>query len=166
MALRGGPFTGGGSLQQMISLVDLPPTLLDVAGVPIPPAWQGRSILPLVNREKVDWPEEAFVQISESQVGRAVRTKRWKYSVSAPDKNAVTDMGSAVYREEFLYDLYADPYELNNLIGLASHRAVADRMRDRLLARMAQAGEPPATIQPAESRPGGQKHVSAAEVEL
>ena len=72
------------------------------------------------------WPEEVFIQISESQVGRAIRTQRWKYGVDAPDKDGWRDPGSDRYVEEFLYDLVADPYELTNLIGLQSHAEVAD----------------------------------------
>ena len=34
--LHGGAFTGGGRIAQMVSLVDLPPTLLDAAGIPVP----------------------------------------------------------------------------------------------------------------------------------
>ena len=47
------------------SLIDLPPTLLDAAGLPVPETMQGRSILPLVRDTGADWPEEMFVQISE-----------------------------------------------------------------------------------------------------
>ncbi|MEU2072856.1 hypothetical protein [Streptomyces sp. NPDC013489] len=46
---------------------------------------QGRSLLPLVGGgADPDRPESVLVQISEDQVGRAVRTERWKYVVSAP----------------------------------------------------------------------------------
>jgi arylsulfatase A-like enzyme len=142
MAFDGGCFSGGGSLQGMVSLVDVPPTLLDACKIPIPEDMQGHSILPLMrDKKQADWPEEVFVQISESQVGRCVRTKRWKYSVEALDKNPTQDSGSEVYTETFLYDLEHDPYELNNLIGLKSHQKVAEVMAERLKARMAQAGE-------------------------
>ncbi|MEZ4559755.1 MAG: sulfatase-like hydrolase/transferase [Caldilineaceae bacterium] len=112
-AIQGPGFDGGGRLNQLVSLVDLPPTLLDAAGLPIPESMEGRSILPLAQREDVaDWPEEVFVQISEAQVGRAVRTKRWKYCVDAPDKHGSRDPGADVYVEQYLYDLESDPYEL------------------------------------------------------
>ena len=148
-AVQGGPFQGGGRLSQLVSLIDLPPTLLDVAGIPIPPAMQGASILPLVNRQAVDWQDEVFVQISESQVGRAIRTRRWKYAVAAPDRHGWDDAASDRYIEANLYDLFADPYELHNLAGYESHRAVSDVLRGRLLQRMQQAGEAEARIEPA-----------------
>ena len=54
------------------------PTLLDAAGIDVPAHMQGRSLLPLLKGVSDEWPEEVFVQISEAQTGRAVRTQRWK----------------------------------------------------------------------------------------
>ncbi|MEJ7652263.1 MAG: sulfatase/phosphatase domain-containing protein [Chloroflexia bacterium] len=121
-AFRGGPFDGGGRLRELVSLVDLAPTLLDAAGLTVPDDMQGRSILPLLRGERHGWPEEVFVQISESEVGRAVRTGRWKYSVVAPDSDPALEAGCDRYVEQHLYDLEADPYELTDLLGLESHR--------------------------------------------
>jgi len=162
-AISGPGFNNGGQLRELTSLVDLPPTLLDAANIEVPASMQGRSILPLVNREKIDWPEEIFVQISESEVGRAVRTHRWKYCVHAPDKNGNRDSGSSHYVEEFLYDLRADPWELNNLAGFESHREVADVMKERLIKRMIEAGEAAPLVENAPSRRAGQRTVSSAE---
>lgn len=159
LAISGPGFSGGGRVQEMISLLDLPPTLLDACGLPIPESWVGHPALPLLHREKTNWPDDVFLQISESQVGRAVRTQRWKYSVTAPGRNGNLDPGAEEYGEDALYDLLADPYELNNLIGLDSHAGVTSTMRARLLRRMIEAGEPEPRIHPAESRPGGQKIV-------
>ena len=163
-AHRQGPgFDGGGRIQQLVSLVDLPPTLLDAAGLPVPEEMQGRSIVPLLHGNAAEWPEEVFIQISESQVGRAVRTHRWKYSVVAPDKEGWRDPAADHYIEEYLYDLEADPYELTNLLGYESHQKVAAVMRERLIRRMVEAGEAAPTIEVAPSRPSGQRRVSDAE---
>jgi arylsulfatase A-like enzyme len=148
-ALSGPGFDGGGRMQKLVSLVDLPPTLLEAAGLPVPPGMQGRSLLPLLRREPVEWPEEVFVQVSESQVGRVVRTRRWKYGVVAPEKHGWLEMDSDTYVEDYLFDLQHDPYELTNLIGLYSHQQVAEVMRQRLLRRMVEAGESrPKIIEP------------------
>ncbi len=158
-------FQGGGQLQQLVSLIDLPPTLLDAAGLPIPKEMQGRSILPLTRGKADGWPEEVFIQVSESQVGRAVRTHRWKYGVAAPGKDGWKDSASDHYKEEALYDLQVDPCELTNLIGFESHRKVADVMRDRLIRRMIEAGEKKPVIALAPSRPSGQRTTSSEEVQ-
>ena len=163
-AISGPGFEGGGQLAELVSLVDLPPTLLDAAGLPIPAAMEGRSILPLVRRQATEWPQEVFVQISESQVARAIRTQRWKYCVNAPDGVGWRDAGSDRYVEEALYDLHADPYELENLAGVDAFRAVADELRARLIARMVAAGEAAPLIEDAPVRAGGQRALSIAEV--
>ncbi|SDD48177.1 Arylsulfatase A [Paenibacillus sp. UNCCL117] len=163
-AVWGPCFRGGGRITELVSLLDLPPTLIEAAGGTVPAAMQGRSLLPLMRRERMDWPQEAFVQISESQVGRAIRTKRWKYSVSAPDKDAIADSGSSRYAEEFLYDLKADPWELNNLIGSRAHNEIKQSLRERLLRRMAEAGEPKAVIEPVPEEPVGQLALTARDL--
>lgn len=153
-AFHGPGFEGGGRLNQMVSLIDLPPTLLDAVGLPVPDTMQGKSILPLVNRERVEWQNEAFIQISESQVGRAIRTPRWKYAVTAPDKDGWNDAASDTYIEAELYDLLADPYELYNLAGFETHRVVCDVLRGRLTRRITLAEGQEPIIEPAPMRQG------------
>jgi len=162
-AWSGPGFQGGGQITEMVSLIDLPPTLLDAAGIPVPEAMQGRSLLPLAQKREVEWPEEMYLQISETEIGRVVRTQRWKYEVVAPSGDPWKDACAEEYIEYSLYDLQADPYELTNLAGLDSHRQVADLLKERLLKRMEQAGEKRAKIIPAEARPGGQRRVSPEE---
>jgi arylsulfatase A-like enzyme len=152
-ALCGPGFDGGGRVSHLVSLLDLPPTLLNAAGIAVPEEMQGRSLLPLLRREAADWPEEHFAQISESQVGRCVRTRRWKYSVSAPDKNGWRDPSAETYTEEFLYDLLADPWELNNLVTSEAHAEVRAVLRERLTRRMVAAGEAAPAIVPSPEPP-------------
>jgi arylsulfatase A-like enzyme len=162
-AINGPGFQGGGQIQELVSLIDLPPTLLAAAGIKVPDVMEGRSVLPLTRGENSNWPEEVFIQISESQVGRAVRTQRWKYSVSAPDKHGWDDSDSDHYIEEFLYDLEADPYELHNRIGLESHQKVAAVMRERLIRRMTEIEEIEPSIEIAPPKPAFQFRVSDEE---
>ena len=164
--MQGPGFNGGGRIEELISTVDIPAKLLDAAGLPVPEHMQGRSALPLVRGERDGWPEEVFIQISEAQVGRAVRTHRWKYSVVAPDKAGRQDSCSDHYVEEFLYDLEADPYELANLVGLESHAEVAAVMRGRLIRRMVEAGESAPTIELAPSWKAPFRRVSSEEAQL
>lgn len=134
-ALSGPGLDGGGMIREMTSLVDLPPTLLDATGIPVPEQMQGRSIMPLVCKRRIDWPQEAFIQISEAQVGRAIRTERWKYCVEAPDKGTwqAGQRGASTYVEQYLYDLQADPYELNNLVGFDAYSQIKIELKNRLL---------------------------------
>ena len=165
--LSGPGFTGAGQLPELVSLIDLPPTLLDAAGIDVPDQMQGRSIMPLVRREEsVEWPDEVFVQISEAQTGRAVRTHRWKYGVDAPQDDGPRTAGADRYEEQYLYDLAYDPYELTNLIGSQAHDPVAEVMRQRLCRRMEEAGEAVPRIVAADRSGKGQRRVSDTEAHM
>lgn len=159
-----GPGLRGRRLDELVSLIDLPPTLLDAAGLPIPSAMQGRSLMPLVRGEAVDWPDAVFIQISESQVGRALRTDRWKYGVNAPGKDGNVDAGSDVYEDEYLYDLHADPHELTNLVEMESYAGVLDGLRARLIAAMVDAGESAPEIRPRPHIPSRQRAVELDQI--
>ncbi len=166
-AFCGPGFEGGGRVEELVGLMDLPPTLLEAAGLPVPPAMEGHSLVPLL-RERgraVPWQDDVYIQISESQTGRALRTRRWKYSVSDPGADGYTDIASARYVEEFLYDLQADPYELTNLAGVESHRELSRLLAARLLKHMRARGEPEAEIVPAPARPSGIRYVEEEELE-
>ena len=68
--------------------------------------------------------------MSESEVGRALRTDRWKYYVHAPDAGDVP--AADQYVERAWYDLTADPYELDNLAGVPASQPVLEQQRTRL----------------------------------
>ena len=86
--------------------------------------------------------KKVFVQISEAEVGRAIRTRRWKYSVFAPDELGKRDIGIDSFVERYLYDLHADPYENVNLVGRGGYyRKIADNLMSRLKRCMAEVGE-------------------------
>ena len=130
-------FDGRGVHDGMVSLIDLPPTLLDAAGIAPPQGMQGRSLL----RDVPGPDDDVFIQVSEDHVGRALRTRRWKYEVIAPDGDGWNDMDAPRYVEAHLFDLEADPHELHNLVTAPEHIGLRARLRERLMARMAAAGE-------------------------
>ncbi|GAA4690450.1 sulfatase [Phytohabitans rumicis] len=143
------PGRTGPAPRRLVSLIDLPPTLLDAAGLPVPAQMQGRSILAEAGEpDDDDHDDDVFVQISESQVGRALRTRRWTYAVVARDADGWDDPGASEYGEDLLYDLDADPHELTNLAGRPEYADVAADLRRRLIARMVAAGEPAPVISP------------------
>jgi len=149
MVACGPGFRGGKVIDGLVSLIDVPPTFLAAGGVETPGHMKGRALQGLVEGVAANWPEEVCLQISEAQVGRAVRTKRYKYSVSAPDKAGGQDPSSGSYLEEYLYDLEQDPHERENLVrdpGLADVRARRAEPRTR---RRGEAGEAEPVIGPA-----------------
>ena len=150
--LASGPgFPAGARVSDLVSLIDLPPTVLQAGGVAPPEAMQGRPLQGLANGAAAGWPGDIFAQISESHVGRCVRTARWKYSVRAPGLHGGAQPGAERYVEDCLYDLEADPHELNNLAASPAHAAVRDELAARLKRRMVAAGEREPVIEPAET---------------
>jgi arylsulfatase A-like enzyme len=119
MVISGPGFEGGKVIDDLVSLIDIPPTFLETAGIPVPSYMRGRALNPLAAGKAVDWRQEVYFEISESHIGRAIRSKKWKYEVSIPDhmgKNGGNCPGGDVYYETYLYDLESDPLELNNLV--------------------------------------------------
>ncbi len=146
LVLRGPGLAAARVVPEPVSLVDVPATLLSAAGLPVPAAMHGRDAMALVRRDGADWDDEVFIQISEYLVGRALRTSRWKYSVSAPDKHGWQDSASDHYVEHHLYDLHADPWEQVNLVGRREYDPVRADLKARLGKQMVRAGEPEPTI--------------------
>lgn len=88
--------------------LDIPPTILDIAGIMGKEFFQGTSLLPLLEKEKVDgWRKFAVSTYNGQQFGlytqRMIRTKEWKYIWNTVDVDE-------------LYNLEEDPFELNNVI--------------------------------------------------
>lgn len=140
MIAWGGDFIGKGRREEMVSLIDIPRTLLDIADIAVPETWQGNSLRQLVRGEKNDWPDAVFAQISEAETGRCIRTKDYKYSVKAPvhDRNKGE---SDIYAEDKFYVLEKDPFERNNLVGDPEWKDVRRELKEKLLRFMEQAGE-------------------------
>lgn len=143
LALSGPGFEGGRRIDHPVSTLDLPPTLLDAVGISVPATMQGRSLL------RPGTPDAVLFQVSESEVGRGIRTDRWKYYVTAPGADGWRDREAVHYVESALYDLDHDPYELENLIGWNTTARVAATLREALTRRMIEAGEPEPVVEPA-----------------
>jgi uncharacterized sulfatase len=148
MIACGPGFRDGQVISELVSLIDIPPTVLAAAGADVPEPMRGRPLQQLVKGSAADWPQEVFLQISESQVGRAIRTARWKYSVYAPDKDGGQDANSEQYVEQYLYDLRCDPHERNNLVADPAYADVRAELAEILKRRMVEAGESTPTIEP------------------
>ncbi|MFI5690411.1 sulfatase-like hydrolase/transferase [Kribbella sp. NPDC051586] len=139
LVVEGPGYRGGARVSTPVSTVDVVPTLLDAAGIALPDHLDG---VPL--RESAR--DGVLIQVSESEVGRALRTDRWKYYVHAPSAGDVP--AADTYVERALYDLDADPYELDNLIDSVNHQEIASGLREQLLAEIARVEGQPATVTP------------------
>jgi uncharacterized sulfatase len=149
MVISGPGFNGGQSRSELTNLIDTPPTVLKAAGLDVPEYMVGRPLQDLSENRAEDWREEVFMQISESHCGRAIRTQKWKYSVRAPGASGGTRYADR-YVEDFLYDLESDPHERNNLVADPRYDEIRRSLRQRLKARMDEAGEPEPEIEAAQ----------------
>jgi arylsulfatase A-like enzyme len=99
----------------LVSSVDIAPTVLDLAGAPIGPQVQGRSLVPVLKGDTAGWRQAVLVEFTSYENPfphlvdmdyRAIRTDRYKYIhwIKFPDLDE-------------LYDLAEDPLEQHNLAG-------------------------------------------------
>jgi uncharacterized sulfatase len=165
MVLRGPGFEGGKVADAFTSLLDVPATLLNAAGVEVPAHWHGQ---PLQELGAEDWRTVHMSQLSESQVGRCLRTERWTYSVRVPgapwaERGELPPMDAEVYVEDFLYDNAADPDQLNNLAADPDYAEVRAELRRLLLRELRKAGEPSARLEPAPGAGPDPRVLGAAE---
>ncbi|HEY6738353.1 MAG TPA: sulfatase-like hydrolase/transferase [Actinopolymorphaceae bacterium] len=107
-----------------VSLTDIPPTLCDLAGAPVPEPYDGRSLLPLLDAgaSTDEWPDLITAEFHGHHFPypqRMIRTRTHKLVVNPADENE-------------LYDLRLDPHELHNRYR---HPELAD-VRQELMSRL------------------------------
>ena len=132
LVIAGGPFCGGKSVDALVSTASLPKTILALAGVDVGDAMIGENLLDVVQNRNPERPNEVFAQISESRVGRCIRTAEYTYSVYAPGVNGGEAAGAELYADDFLYDLRADPFQLCNVVSEPAYAKVKQELRQRL----------------------------------
>lgn len=148
LIIKGGGFEAGRIEKRLSSLIDLPPTMLSMAGIDIPENYMGVDLTKQINTpdKKRDC---VFMQISESQCGRAIRTDRFKYAVRDLSPVGYAHHSSKVYFEDYLYDLQNDPIEKHNLVKNPKYNKIRQELKYLLLEQMKNAGEETPVILPA-----------------
>ena len=111
------------TVDEMVLNIDLAPTLLDFAGLPVPKEIQGRSLRPLVEGKFVSWRKAWFYEYFfehnfPTPPILAVRTDTAKL-IQYPGHDDWTE----------LFDLKADPYEMKNLMGDPAHKKLLAQMK-------------------------------------
>jgi uncharacterized sulfatase len=113
----------------LVSHIDFLPTLLELAGLDVPPIMEGQSIVPLLQGEE-DAEKSAVVEFHRYEIEH----DSWggfqpvRCIVGGHHKLVI----NLLHTDE-LYDLERDPAEVDNLIDHPSHTAVRDTLHDRLL---------------------------------
>ena len=147
LIISGGKFKGGIKEERLTSLIDIPPTLLSIAGIDIPESYEGLDLQKSLESEEER--THIFMQISESQCARAIRTKKYKYSVRATTAGGFVVAASPIYFEDYLYDLEKDPNEKHNLIKDKAYKKERAELRKMLIEQMVEIGEKKPIILPA-----------------
>ena len=143
-AVRYPPLASAARMEdRLIQVIDLAPTIYELAGIAQPTGVDGRSLVPLM-LDASDWRDalllEGWPDIKGNEDGssaegepsaqtdaqkegeahyQAIRTEQYVY--------IITDNDTAE-----LYDTIADPYQLANLVNDPKHRRILKQLRKRL----------------------------------
>lgn len=133
LVINGPGFKKAEPVHELASLIDIAPTIAYAAGCKIPASMRGRSLQEIEGGFARQRREEVFIQISESQLGRCLRSHDWKYSVKAPLKDYKNTPASFLYTEDCLYDLKNDPHERKNLVSEQGTAAIRKILSEKLM---------------------------------
>ncbi len=123
-------------VEEMALNIDVPATILDMAGLKQPKNYHGKSLLPIVSGKRKTINRDTvliehlweFVSIPPSE---GVRTNDWKYFRYVNDKSW-----------EELYDLKNDPQEINNLVKNNKYSKVLNKLRQETAAQIQKVQDP------------------------
>lgn len=110
----------------LVANIDIAPTILQLAGVAIPPEVDGRSLVALLDGSAPAWRDELLFELwPDRTLGQpfppsaGVRTARYVYAEHEGD------------RQE-LYDFETDPHQLDNRVDAPAYAEVVADLRARL----------------------------------
>ncbi len=150
----------GEAVDNLVSLLDIFPTLTDLASIEQPSWLQGASLVPLLDGRVEDVREEVFSEITYHaayQPMRSIRTRRYKYIRNfGPNRPVPANIDDGLTKtyllergfldqevpEEMLFDLDLDPAERVDLAGNRTYESVKSDLARRLTRWMEETGDP------------------------
>ncbi len=132
----------GRELDQLVSSLDITRTILDYADVEPIEFMEGASLRPLVHNESTEWRDELFLESlytgRDNPFQEGMRLGKWKYirMYDGVGKYAEIDVDFKDRAPEFemLFDLDADPKEMNNLIEEMADSEILASLRSKTAA--------------------------------
>jgi uncharacterized sulfatase len=122
-----------------VSHIDVVPTILDAFGLPVPKTVEGKSMLPTIRDPKIRPNEAVFTEFNRFEIDhdgfgaiqpvRSAFDGRYKLAIN-------------VLCTDELYDLEADPGEMNNLIDSPGHAKTRNELHDRVIDWMNRTRDP------------------------
>ena len=111
--------------RRLVELVDIYPTLVELAGLPVPGGLEGISMVPLLDDPNRSWKKAAFTQFPRPAyykkrfdvMGYSIRTEQFHY-IEWIDITRKQSIATELYDHRF------DPYELENLAAKAEHKPI------------------------------------------
>ena len=104
-------------VNHMVNLLDLAPTMADIAGIPHQNQWEGRSLMPILDQKVEDW--EGFTITTFSIGSHTVSTPNWQLI--------------SYYDGSFeLYNLTNDSHQFKNIADLQSSVEIIDKLKKHI----------------------------------
>jgi arylsulfatase A-like enzyme len=134
-----GRHAAGADTDRLVELVDLYPTLCELAGIEVRDDMEGSSLVPLLASPTREWKSAAFsLYIRRPKhspdkgryMGRSMVTDRHHYVEWRPWDHGTKTGGELAATE--LYDLQADPGENVNIVGREENAALVRSLAERL----------------------------------
>ena len=126
-----GRFKGGTKINELVELVDIAPTLLNAAGIPVPSGMQGSSLMPLLTGQTTTLRDSVYMEYYDANaifeippMMSCVRTAKWKLTFCDNPRTGE------------LYDLEKDPGEFRNIWNDPHYKDTQEMMLQKLVARM------------------------------
>jgi arylsulfatase A-like enzyme len=114
----------GRIIDELVLNIDLPATILDMAGLGIPSSMEGKSLIPVLKNKVREWRQEVLCEHlwdnPEIPQSKCLRTSRWKYILYPQHPDF-----------EELYDLQSDPKEIHNLAPKSEYFSVLKGLREK-----------------------------------
>jgi arylsulfatase A-like enzyme len=118
----------GASTDALVELIDLFPTLVQLAGLPPASGVEGDSLVPLLEDPTASWNKPAFSSYpKQGYLGKAMRTERFRYVEWSRD-------GKVEAVE--LYDHQKDPQENQNVAGDPAYAQAVEELAARMQAEL------------------------------
>ena len=114
-------------IEENVQNIDIAPTILDIAGVTRPAQFDGQSFKALLNGDTTPWRDTIYYEyfwerpFPQTPTVHAIRTDQYKYI----RYHGIWDLNE-------LYDIKADPLEMNNLIRNKEFATISKSLRDAL----------------------------------
>ncbi len=110
----------GGSSEAVVELLDLYPTLTELAGLKPPHTLRGTSLVPILNDSMTDWERPAFTQVVRAPIGMgySVRLGDWRLTQWGQKGEGGLELYNVVDDKEGFYNLVGDPKSADRIAQL------------------------------------------------